>query len=110
MTNMPALPDEFVECDGSVINDAESPFNGQNTPDLNSTQRFLRGATTSGGIGGSDTHSHSGATDGNTETDIIIAGGASISVTAIDHNHSFTTNSESSLPNFYQVVWIMRIK
>jgi hypothetical protein len=57
--NTPALPWGWVECNGQAINDAASPYNGSNTPDLNNTftsesgtisaaGRFLRGGTTSG--------------------------------------------------------------
>ena len=52
-TNTPALPAEWVECNGQTLSDAESPYNGQTIPDLNGSggataNRFLRGAATSG--------------------------------------------------------------
>ncbi|HEY0551362.1 MAG TPA: hypothetical protein VGF13_17290, partial [Verrucomicrobiae bacterium] len=56
--NMPALPGTWVECNGQVLNDPASPFHGQTMDDLNGAsgpQRFLRGASASGGTGGSDT-------------------------------------------------------
>ena len=56
MVGVPSLPPEYQECDGSAITDPLSPMVGQNTPDLNSTQRFLRGAATSGASGGADNH------------------------------------------------------
>lgn len=43
------IPDGFQICDGSLINDAASPYNGHNTPDLR--QRFMFGATTYDWIG-----------------------------------------------------------
>ncbi len=53
--NVPALPGTWVECNGQAINDAESPLNGLNAPDLNGAQGgvpcFLRGANASGGTG-----------------------------------------------------------
>src|SRR5881394_3776492 len=58
LPNAPALPGTWVECNGQVLNDAQSPLNGQTLPDLNGTggpQRFLRGASVSGGTGGGDT-------------------------------------------------------
>ena len=62
LPNVPALPGSWVECNGQPINDAESPLNGLNVPDLNGAQGgvpvFLRGANASGGMGGSETHSH----------------------------------------------------
>lgn len=57
----PYLPDNFVECNGQTLSDSESMLNGLVIPDLNAcagTSRFLRGKTTSGGTGGSETHSH----------------------------------------------------
>ena len=39
--------------DGSTISDAESPLNGQTLVDMNGEDRYLRGADTSGGKGGS---------------------------------------------------------
>src|SRR3954471_14770738 len=53
-TNMPALPGTWVECNGQVLNDPASPFHGQTMDDLNGAsgpQRFLRGASASGGTG-----------------------------------------------------------
>src|SRR3954467_14359756 len=52
---VPALTAHWAECSGQVLNDAQSPLNGQALPDLNGTQRFLRGAAASGGTGGADT-------------------------------------------------------
>ncbi|HJX30182.1 MAG TPA: hypothetical protein VJ885_19940 [Thermoanaerobaculia bacterium] len=43
------VPDGFQICDGSLINDAASPYNGHNTPDLR--QRFIFGATSYEWIG-----------------------------------------------------------
>jgi hypothetical protein len=52
---VPALPANFVECNGQVLSDAASPLNGQLMPDLNTgAQRFLRGGVSSGAIGGID--------------------------------------------------------
>ena len=44
--NIP-IPDGFVVCDGSVINDPLSPYNGQATPDLRG--QMVRGATQNSG-------------------------------------------------------------
>ncbi len=117
----PNLPDGWVECDGTVLSDSDSPFNGETLPDLNVTQRFLRGSDTSGTTGGEDTHVL-------TEAEMP------------DHNHSYTRPTDSSnmgsgsnynvsgldgggttggkggdgahenKPAFYEVVMIMRIK
>jgi hypothetical protein len=54
-TNTPALGAGWVECNGQVLSDATSVYNGQTIPDLNGTgvgnHRFLRGQNTSGGTG-----------------------------------------------------------
>ena len=44
----PRLPEGWVECNGQVLDDTESPLHGQMIPDLNAAGRFLRGAIESG--------------------------------------------------------------
>jgi hypothetical protein len=52
---VPALPSNFVECNGQVLSDAASPLDGQTMPDINTgAQRFIRGGTNSGTTGGID--------------------------------------------------------
>ncbi len=43
-----AVPANWVECNGQVLDDADSPYDGQTIPDLNNSGRFLRGAMISG--------------------------------------------------------------
>jgi hypothetical protein len=38
------LPTEWVRCDGQVLVDTNSPYDGQTIPDLNGRDRYLRGA------------------------------------------------------------------
>lgn len=99
LTGTPALPDGWVECDGATISDSDSPYNGTAVPDLNAssgTARFLRGATASGATGGAETHNHSLSGTG---------------IIAADSNQLTTTTTQgSSLPSYYSVVWIIRIK
>ena len=100
ITGVPTLPDGWAECDGSTVSDSDSPINGETIPDLNAssgTARFLRGATTSGGTGGSETHRHS------------IAGGSDANG-GLDPGRVLFTGLESTLPSYYSVVWIMRYK
>lgn len=99
--NTPALPNEFAECNGQVLSDAGSPFNGQTLPDLNSTPKFLRGAAASGGAGGSDTHSHTTTQD---------AGSNGNDNLGTVSEATGTTSVESSLPSYYEVVWVTRVK
>jgi len=108
ISGVPALNDHWLECDGSVISDAESPMDGQTLPNLNSTNRFLRGNSTSGGTGGVLTHTHTGTSD-NTDNDPCTSG---LSASIIQqHTHSLgTTSTGSSVPLYYDVVWIMRVK
>jgi len=126
ITGVPALLPEWIVLNGGTISDATSPLNGQTYPNLNGSggniQRFLRGATTAGATNGSDSHSHLVTVYGDT------GNGASASVTvdtnldasttdvaAVCHYHSLssastTTAVESSLPSYYEAVWIMRFK
>ena len=58
-TNTPALPNGWVECNGQVLSDAASVYNGQTIPDLNGSSRFLRGGAVSGTLQNDDLKSHS---------------------------------------------------
>lgn len=104
LTNTPALPDEFVECNGQTLSDAQSVYNSVVIPNLNGassqTQRFLRGASTSGTTGGTETHIH---TIGYTYVIQACCG----SCCALDYGN---TAASGTLPSYYQVVWVMRIK
>ncbi len=110
--NMPALPGTWVECNGQVLNDPASPFDGQTIDDLNGVsgpRRFLRGATMSGGTGGSDSHTHplqaldsdhgnfTSVTDTSDDVSVLVPG-------------SYATDAGDSLPSYYEVVWVMRVK
>jgi len=98
----PALPASWAECNGQVLSDAASPFNGATLPDLNGaggSQRFLRGAAASGGTGGGDMLSIP-------------------SEVPVDNNMDASTTTAIAgpqsdlpiLPSYYEVVWIMRVK
>lgn len=114
-TNTPAsLPLGWVECNGQTLSDADSPINGEVIPNLNAsgggTKRFLRGATTSGGVGGSDTidwrHQHSlGSSDTNASN---TTPSTSCSTTVDDISQEGAV--ASSLPPYYEAVMIMRVK
>lgn len=101
LPGMPALPDGWVECNGQTLADATSPLNGQVIPALNGTtdanKRFLRGASTSGGTGGAPSSSHSHGTIG---TDIGSARTVGNTATA----------EVPTIPPYYEVVWIIRVK
>jgi len=112
-TNVPTLPDNWVECNGQTLTDADSLFNGQAIPDLNGftgTQNFLRGGgasdgstpTASGATGGAETHTHTISKPGSN------ASGSG--ETGYTGTTAATASSSSSLPTNYEVVWIIRIK
>jgi len=96
---VPALPANWAECNGQVLSDAASPLNGQTLPDLNGENRFLRGAGSSGGTGGADL--------------LTIA-----SEVPVDNNGDGSTTTciagpqpdLPTLPSYYEVVWVMRVK
>ncbi len=55
LPGVPALGENFVECNGQLLDDAESPLDGQLMPDINTgAQRFIRGGLSSGALGGID--------------------------------------------------------
>ena len=113
ISGVPSLPTGWVECNGQVLSDAGSPLNGQTIPNLNAsgggTQRFLRGSTTSGTTGGADSVSHDHTSGGSNATVTAIpgSGGFTHSGSSINGTTSTTT---STLPSYYEVVWIMRVK
>lgn len=119
-------------CDGSVINDAESPLNGLTTPDLNNTTtstsgdtsngRFLRGSDTSGLYQSEQTNNLSLVTalgsSGSSPNLILNENGSTGFLTTDDWNgNGFTRDRygfqlrgvETRVTNM-SVVYIMRIK
>lgn len=106
-TNTPTLSQEFVEGNGQVLSDAQSPLNGQTIPNFNTaTQRFSRGSSTSGTTGGSATHTHGIGTQDDSATGIRL-GGNSLCILAIT---PYLLATASVDPSFYEVVRTMRVK
>lgn len=103
LSGAPGLPAGYLEANGQTVSDGGSPFNGVALPNLNgnggATQRFLRGNTTSGAVGGTETHTHALNT-------------ASISPcgTAQTFVNGTATQSASTLPSYYEAVFVIRIK
>lgn len=89
--NTPALPANFVECNGQTLDDSGSPYNGQVVPNLNGQNQYLRGNLESGGVG-------------NPSTDVTNLSGHAAGGNNYNHSHSVSSLS------YYQVVWIIRIK
>ena len=115
----PALPSDWVECDGAVINDADSVYNGQNSPDLNGGI-FLEGQATSGATGGVATGTgeitlvnSAGYTLGDTVGIGTVANNGTVLTGAGGDNAKVLTKditTDENRPPFYTVVWIMRVR
>ncbi len=99
LENTPGLPSDWVECNGQELNLPGSPYHGLTLPDLNGVTgppaRFLRGATGSGGTGGSENHRHNGFL-------VNRAQPRTVNVSAWAH--------EQHLPPYHEVVWIMKVR
>jgi len=124
----PSIPSGWVECDGSVISDADSLFNGATLPDLNNNGRFLRGDISSGGTGGTDgTHSHKWLNTSVTTNNTFDIFGNGKSALTGDEGGAFSSGTNwlssgdtsegwsytekiDARPAFYNIVWIMRVK
>jgi hypothetical protein len=96
------LPDSYVECNGQIIYDADSPLNLKTLPNLNSTNTFLRGNTTSGGTGGG-AHGHTASTLDHS-ANVNGAGTSGFS------SSTLTLVSKTANPSYMDVVYIMRKK
>ena len=95
-----SIPSGWVDCNGGVISDVDSVYNGQNAPNLNGTtddnSLFLMGDVTSGSTGGASAHTHSYST-----------------YYADWHTNSYRSKyfpSASNIPKYFNIRWIMRIK
>ena len=110
-TTAPPLLPNYVECNGQVLSDGDSPLDGKTIPNLN-VSTYLRGAVASGGTGGSTNHTHqiSGYTVNNNYRSSVQSG-TGIYVAKNLHNHNIgTKTSTGAEPKYMNVIWIMRIK
>ncbi len=112
-TGVPALPAGWVECNGGNVSNVNSPINGQPIPDLNTTNLFLRGNSTSSSTGGAGTHTHDFDVNSNATTDTIDVDALTPNATVASAGHAHevigTTTSVNNLPPYMDIVWILRI-
>lgn len=98
------IPDGWVSCNGQVLSDSLSLLNGQTIPSLNGTtdsnKLFLMGSSTSNTYGGSSLHSHTQST-GLAYKD----SGCS----RASHSRGLI-NSDTSIPPYFEIHWIMRVR
>ncbi len=112
--NTPPLPDNFIECNGQILNDPASPYNGLSMPNLNTDHRFLRGSVTSGTTGGNETLALQLEKGGGGNSLTTITGCSQYIVT--NTCDTGPSRVRINLPNtdykppYYEVVWILRIK
>jgi len=117
----------YVECNGQVLADGASPFDGMTIPDLNGDNRFLRGNSTSGATSGTEQHNHiwMQADDGDytigLKGDTLISSSGSYDINGnkeewetnssgdLDSRYGEYTSMHDTKPPYMDVVWIMRI-
>ena len=124
MPNVPqSLSDTWMECNGQVINDSESPLNGQNTPILNltgGTGKFLRGSDHSGDDQNDSIKSHSHQIlPGQQPCYVLAPPTGQIGLDPHGHTNGFIQPVINSTDDFgdvetrpvnMSVVWIIKIK
>ena len=101
MAGTPALLPSFVECNGQVLTDSDSIYNGATIPNLNGNINVLKGNATSGGLTSEDylpNHTHTSSLMTSTTGGVC------------DKSCSSGLTTAGTSTKFYNVVWIMRIK
>jgi hypothetical protein len=73
---------------------------------LNGENRFLRGAALSGDVGGSETHTHDVEVGTGYDGVTVDASGSG---QALQTNPT-TTSAAGTLPPYYEVVYVMRVR
>lgn len=110
--NNVSLPPEFEECDGTTINDADSPLDGLTKPDLQGSDRFLRGNTSTGGIGGRKDMDISFQFTGREDVsdDEAMIGATINGVSKQSENFDDISFNVENQPKYFDVVMAIRIK
>jgi hypothetical protein len=114
LTGCPPLLPNWVECNGQVLVDGDSPFNGGTIPNLNGAVgaglkgRFLRGNATSGDTETSQNlqHNHSALHQTSSQNSWALGSGT----LARSSGNTGNSGGSEARPYNYSVVWIMRIK
>ena len=101
LTGVPSLPEGWLECDGQVVADSESPLDGTTLPDLNGSQLALRGDTSSGTV--DNGHQHGFSTGSENASPRVAYNTGNFG----SHTHSGTTQPGMST---YAVVYIIKVK
>ncbi|MCX7044203.1 MAG: hypothetical protein NTX50_01785 [Candidatus Sumerlaeota bacterium] len=124
LSGVGTLPANWVECNGGIVNDAQSPINSQAIPNLNNAAaagvlgRYLRGDTSSGNAQTPSVkgHQHTIPSDDYYGQNVTQWGKGSLHYDwmgwAVDQTKTTyaTGDANESKPYSYTVVWIMRIK
>jgi hypothetical protein len=118
----PRLRDGWAECNGGVLSDSDSIFNGATLPNLNGTsnQLFLRGGKVSGLTGGADTvtldvsqmppHAHGAHNASQASSGRGLGGGGYANDGGGITGGAGGGLAHNNIPAYYQIVWIMRVK
>ncbi len=104
------IPDRYALADGSIVNDSESPFNGETLPDFR--DKFVRGVSVVGNVGemgGTTSHTHTS----NISTEIISAGSHTHTVnpsntgtsTAGSHTHTVNPSNTGTTSDTHNHRW-----
>jgi len=105
----PELPDNWLECNGQSVSDADSPFNGTTLPNMNgtsdTTKAFIRGVIGSTDLTVTDsTHTHSVVVASESKTC------GSGSPGNVGRDDTYYTGSSRAIPPYAEMVWIIRVK
>lgn len=87
LTGVPALPAEWLECNGQTVSDAGSPLNGQVIPDLNGTPANLPAEGVSGSYSGGGRFLRGSMMSGTLQDATIV-------------NNNFANSSVHGFPNY----------
>lgn len=110
------LPDGYVECNGQVLSDPESPLTGNTIPDINgsvsSQANFIRAATTAAAAraGNLDGATSVPATTLLSSTSQAVQTSGTNFLTGVSVSNSGAATQGAILPSYFQLVAIMRVR